>query len=98
MRRRNYQIQDAFSKQIGQLINCKVTEENEGIFKDLYNRLCQFDGHEHELSIGSFIEITTQQYMNINSNLVVQKIIHSDEDKNGLIEYAEFLNLLEVLS
>ena len=68
------------------------------MFKEVYKKLCKFDGIENELSIDSFIEITTQQHMNLNTNYIDGKIREqTDQDKNGYIDYKEFINLVHCL-
>lgn len=55
------------SKDIGKLISLEINKENQSVFEQCYKKLCDYDGMVGELSIDSFIEITTQQYMNINT-------------------------------
>lgn len=60
-------------------------------FKETYKKLCDHDGYLDELTIDSFIEITTQQFMNLNTERIIAKIKEMDEDDNGLIDFQEFL-------
>ena len=60
IRRDSYKEMETLSQQIGKLISLSKNEENEHLFFEVYKKLCDFDGLEDELSIESFIEITTQ--------------------------------------
>lgn len=64
-----------------------------------YNKLSKFspDGGD-ELTVESFIRITTQEFTNLNTARIEKTIIDFDEDEDGIIQLDEFENLLVCLT